>query len=68
MGAVFGLADFIITNAPAWIDSGIKVYDLVSKTREVIDAHKGPGQDDWNALDEQAVALEARINDTSKDA
>ncbi len=68
MGAVFGLASFIITNAPTWIDAGIKVYDLIEKTRKVIDDNAGPGQDDWNELADRAAELEARINDVSKDA
>ncbi len=68
MGTAFALADFIITNAPAWIDSGMKIYDLVTKTRAVIDENNAPGDAAWNDLAVRAAELEARINDTTKDA
>ena len=68
MEAAFALAAFVIDNLPGWIDAGVKVYDLYEKTRAVIDSNKGPGADDWNELDARAAELEARINDTSKDA
>lgn len=68
MGSAFGLASFIIGSLPTWIDSGMKVWDLYEKTKAVIDDNKGPGQDAWNELDARAAVLEARINDTSKDA
>ncbi len=67
MGTVLALATFVIDNLPLWIDSGMKVWELYQKTRAVIDSHKGPGEDDWNALDARAIVLEERINDTSKD-
>ncbi len=67
MGAL-AIASFVIGNMPSWIESGYKLYGLYEKTREVIDANKGPDAPEWNELDERAKALEARINDTSKDA
>lgn len=66
--AAFGIASFVIDNLPKWIGTVENVYELYVHTRAVIDANKGPGQDDWNSLDDRAVALEARVNDTSKDA
>lgn len=68
MGTAFALASFVIDSLPGWIEAGMKVYGLYEKTRAVIDDNKGPGQDAWNELDSRAAVLEARINDTSKDA
>jgi hypothetical protein len=62
------LATLIITQLPKWAAAGVEVYDLYTKTQAVIDANKGPGADDWNALDEQAKALQAIVRDTSGDA
>lgn len=68
VAAAFALASFVIERLPGWIGTVENVYELYVHTRAVIDANKGPGQDDWNALDDRAAALEARVNDTSKDA
>ncbi len=64
---MLALATYIIANIPAWTEAGMNVYELYVKTKAVIDDNKGPGADDWNALDEQAKALQAIVRDTSRD-
>lgn len=68
MGSVLALASFVINNLPGWIDAGMDVYDLYTHTKAVIDDNKGPGADDWNALDAQAQDLQAKVRDPSTDA
>lgn len=68
MGTALALATFVIGNLPAWIKAGMDVYELYTKTQAVIDDNKGPGQDEWNALDAQARTLQAIVRDTSRDA
>ncbi len=67
METAFALASFIIGNIDNWSKAGIAVYDLYQRTQAVIDDNKGPGADDWNALDAQAKALQAIVRDTSRD-
>jgi hypothetical protein len=68
MGTAFALASFVIGNLHNWIGAGVDVYELYQKTQAVIDDNKGPGADEWNALDEKARALQSIVRDTSRDA
>lgn len=64
---MLALVTAILAQLPSMIGAGMDVYDLYTKTRAVIDANKGPGNDDWNALDAQVAALQVPVRDTSGD-
>lgn len=68
MPAVLALVQFVVANAPAWINAGLAGYDIYTKARAVIDAHRVPGDADWDALDAQVKSLQAAVRDTSNDA
>lgn len=64
---MLALVAAVLAQLPAMISAGMDVYDLFTKTKAVIDSNKGPGNDDWNALDAQVAALQAVVRDTSGD-
>lgn len=67
MPIVLGLVSAVMANLPGMISAGMDVYELFTKTKAVIDSNKGPGADEWNALDAQVTALQAQVRDTSGD-
>lgn len=62
MAAIVPLIAEILANIPAMIAAGISVADLLSKARAAVDANRAPGDAEWDALDAQVVALQARLN------
>ncbi len=64
---MLALATYILANIEPWAEAGMNVYELYVKTQAVIDGNKGPGADEWNALDDKAKALQSIVRDTSRD-
>lgn len=67
MPAILALVTEVMANLPGMISAGMDVYALFTKTKAVIAANIGPGNDDWNALDAQVKALQTTVRDTSGD-
>lgn len=67
MKLMLSLVTAVVAKLPGWIAAGEDVYDIYTRTQAVIDANKGPGADEWNALDAQTKLLQAQVRDTSGD-
>ena len=64
---VLALVGEVVGILPSLVSLGVDVANLVTKTQAVIDANKGPTEDDWNALDQQVTALRAQFAQATQD-
>ena len=61
MGAALPLILEILSLAPQIMQAGIDISNIISKTRDVLDANAAPGDPEWDDLDARVKSLQARL-------
>ena len=61
MGAAIPLILEILSLAPQIMQAGIDISNIISKTRDVLDANAAPGDAEWDDLDAKVKSLQARL-------